>query len=75
MPDLSGTDVIQFLITKKSPAKLVLMTGFDTDVLSNAQAMALAGGLNFVSGFRKPFRFDELRTLLNDMKSVLQQGA
>lgn len=70
MPDMSGLEVVEFLVAQHSPARLILMTGFEASNLDAAQKLAIAGGLNFVSGFKKPFRFDELLNLLNTLKSV-----
>ena len=72
MPKISGIDVIRFLAERKSCARLVLMTGFDVEALRAAQQIAVSSGLNFVSGFNKPFRFGELNAMLGNMKSALR---
>ena len=71
MPEMSGLEVIHFLVAQRSRASLILMTGFNTDMLETAQEAAISGNLNFVSGFRKPFRFDDLRSLLDELKKSL----
>jgi CheY-like chemotaxis protein len=75
MPEMSGLDVINFLVAQRSRASLVLMTGFNTDMLETAREAAISANLNFVSGFRKPFRFDDLRSLLVELKKSMSPHA
>lgn len=75
MPEMSGLDVINFLEAQRSRASLVLMTGFNTDMLEIAREAAISANLNFVSGFRKPFRFDDLRSLLVELKKSMSPRA
>ena len=75
MPEMSGLDVINFLVAQRSRASLVLMTGFNTDMLETAREAAISANLNFVSGFRKPFRFDDLRSLLVELKKSMSPRA
>ena len=70
MPNMSGFEVIDFLAERKSGSQLILMTGFNDDVLQNARLIALNKGLNFVSGFKKPFRFNDLHSLLIKLRAV-----
>jgi len=71
MPEMSGLDVINFLVAQRSRASLILMTGFNTDMLETAREAAISANLNFVTGFRKPFRFDDLRSLLVELKKSM----
>lgn len=71
MPEMSGMDVINFLATRKSCAQLILMTGFEAETLEAAEQLAISNGLNFISGFKKPFRFEELHNLLDSLKTIL----
>jgi CheY-like chemotaxis protein len=75
MPEMSGLEVIHFLAEKCSRANLILMTGFNTDMLDIAKEAAISANLNFVSGFRKPFRFDDLRSLLVELKKSMPPHA
>ncbi|MBI3187826.1 MAG: response regulator [Gammaproteobacteria bacterium] len=70
MPDMSGMEVIRFLAENKARARLILMTGFDTHILQEARELAVSSGLNFISAFKKPFRFDELHAMLNQLKAA-----
>lgn len=70
MPDMSGLEIIDFLADKKSRCQLILMTGFEDSVLHTARQAAIAHGLNFISGFKKPFRFDDLHNLLIKLQAV-----
>ena len=71
MSEMSGLEVIHFLSEQRSRASLILMTGFNSDMLETAKEAAISGNLNFISGFRKPFRYDDLRSLLDELKKSL----
>jgi EAL domain-containing protein (putative c-di-GMP-specific phosphodiesterase class I)/ActR/RegA family two-component response regulator len=67
MPDIDGVELIRFLAEKKCSAQIILISGFDSGVLHSAQKLALEQGLNFIDSLKKPFRFDELYSLLNNL--------
>jgi len=67
MPDIDGIELIRFLADKKSSAQLLLISGIDSGVLHSAQKLALEKGLNIVGSLSKPFRIEELSTLLSQI--------
>ena len=67
MPGVDGVEIIRYLAEIKSNALLILMSGFDSGVLHSAQTLATEHGLNFVGSLNKPFRANELGTLLNSL--------
>ena len=68
MPDTDGIELIRYLAEKNCPARILLISGFDSTVLHSAQKLAQEQGLNFCGSLNKPFRFDQLYTLLNNIK-------
>ena len=70
MPNINGFEVIDFLAERKSCSQLILMTGFHDDLLHNARLSAINKGLNYVSGFKKPFRFNDMHSLLIKLRAV-----
>jgi len=67
MPDTDGIELIRYLAEKKCPAQLILISGFDSNVLHSAQKLAQEQGLNFSASLNKPFRFDQLYSLLSNL--------
>ena len=64
MPDIDGIELIRFLGRRKSNASIILMSGVDKSVLYSAQELALELGLHLLGTMSKPFRKDELVSLL-----------
>ncbi|MDX2504917.1 MAG: response regulator [Gammaproteobacteria bacterium] len=71
MPDIDGIEVITELGNRKSKAILVLMSGFDMDLLQSAQQLAQEYGLNAIESFTKPMDIDHVIQLLENLKSTL----
>ncbi len=67
MPGVDGVEVIRYLAGIDCDSKLILISGFDTGVLHSAQKLATEQGLNVGGSLSKPFRFDELYQLLNNL--------
>ena len=68
MPDTDGIELIRYLAEKKCTAQLLLISGFDSSVLHSAQKLAQEQGLNFTASLNKPFRFDQLYSLLRSIE-------
>lgn len=75
MPDTDGVELIRYLAEQKCPAQLILMSGFDSGVLRSAQKIAVEQGLHFVATINKPFRFNELYSVLSNLKIVPRSNA
>ena len=69
MPEVDGIEIIRFLSDVDCDALLVLVSGFDSGVLHSAQKLAIEKGLNYVGSLNKPFRYNELHTLLRGLSS------
>jgi EAL domain-containing protein (putative c-di-GMP-specific phosphodiesterase class I)/CheY-like chemotaxis protein len=67
MPGIDGVEMIRHLAERHCAARLVIMSGFDTGVLRSAQNLAVERGLNFHSTLSKPFRFEQLFSLLRQI--------
>ena len=70
MPDTDGIELIRHLAKQNCPAQLILISGFDSGVLHSAQKLAQELGLNYSGSLNKPFRFDQLFSLLSDLVIV-----
>lgn len=64
MPGIDGIELLRFLHKNKSRASIVFMSGKDTSVLHSAQRLALEQGMTVLGILQKPFRTDELETVL-----------
>lgn len=72
MPEKDGIDVLDELMLTGLPAKFIIMSGYGDAYLRLAQGVATFHGADQVSVLRKPFRREELETLL---RSLLQLGS
>ncbi len=70
MPGIDGIELIRFLAKQRSPARLILMSGFDSSVLHSAEKLAIEQQLNFTGSLNKPFRHEELAQLLKQLSSM-----
>ena len=67
MPGVDGIEIIRFLTEMNCDALVILMSGFDSGVLHSAQKLATEKGLHVGGSLSKPFRYDELFQLLNNL--------
>ncbi|HMA15928.1 MAG TPA: response regulator, partial [Kiloniellaceae bacterium] len=71
MPGTDGIELLRFLAEERSPARILLMSGFDPRMRETAKLLGEAHALNMVGTVAKPVRAAELRALL----AGLQGGA
>lgn len=64
MPEMDGIEVIRHLAKHKSPASLILISGYDRGILHSAEALAQSCGLNVINSFTKPINTNVLTHLL-----------
>ena len=64
MPEMDGIEVIRHLAEHRSPARLILVSGYDSGVLHSAETLALSCGLNVINTFTKPINIDVFTCLL-----------
>jgi DNA-binding NtrC family response regulator len=67
MPEKDGIDVLNEILLTGIPVKVILTSGFSDSYLRLAEAVAKFHDNEHVSILRKPFRRDELLTLLKDL--------
>lgn len=73
MPDMDGIEVIRHLAEHKSPACLILISGYDSGVLHSAETLALSCGLNVINTFTKPINTEVLTCFLTSQSNKLAQ--
>lgn len=71
MPDIDGIEVITALAKRQCQVLLVLMSGFDMQILISAQQLAQEYGLNVVESLTKPMDIGHVMQLLEKIKSTL----
>lgn len=64
LPDIDGVELIRLLGEAGAEPSLVLMSGFDKRVLTTAEELAKAHGLNVLGHLQKPIRLAELQAFL-----------
>lgn len=77
MPGVDGIELIRFLGERQSTAHVILMSGVDSSVLHSAKELAVELGLDVIGTLNKPFRRDELKSLLGKVTwepKVIAQG-
>ena len=67
MPEKDGIDVLNEILLTGIPVKIVLTSGFSDSYLRLAEGVAKFHENEDVSVLRKPFRREELVTLLRDL--------
>jgi DNA-binding NtrC family response regulator len=67
MPEKDGIDVLNEILLTGLPVKVILTSGFSDSYLRLAESVAKFHDNEQVSILRKPFRRDELVTLLKDL--------
>jgi EAL domain-containing protein (putative c-di-GMP-specific phosphodiesterase class I) len=73
MPGMDGVELIRFLASENSRARIIIMSGFDAKVLESARRLASERGLDMAGTLRKPFHIADLQKLLADSKEEAAQ--
>lgn len=71
MPQLDGIELIRFLSDTGCESSIILISGFDTQVLYSAVELAKAQGLDVIGSLTKPLRMRQLEELLDRAKMRL----
>jgi FixJ family two-component response regulator len=71
MPDIDGIEVITELSKRQCKAVLVLMSGFDEDLLQTAKQLAQGFGLTVVDTLTKPIKISDVSQLLENSNNTL----
>ncbi|MBI3446588.1 MAG: EAL domain-containing response regulator [Magnetospirillum sp.] len=70
MPGMDGVEIIRFLGDNHSEAPLVLMSGYDSDVIDAARRLAETRGLKVAGVLHKPFMLAELSAIYKILAEV-----
>jgi DNA-binding response OmpR family regulator len=71
MPGMDGVELLRFLAEQDYKAPVLIVSGFDRRVLESAFRLGEALGLSMVGPLEKPVRFEELETILEQLKATL----
>ena len=71
MPGTDGIELLRFLAEERSPARILLMSGFDPRMREAARLLGEAHALNMVGTVAKPVRAAELRRLLAGLQDAV----
>ncbi len=74
MPDMDGNELILWLAQRRSPADLIICTGYNPDYATNAKILAEFKGLKSVNTLRKPVSVTLLREALLATPQASQPG-
>ncbi len=69
MPAVDGIELLRFLATENCKAQVVIASGFDSKVIDSARQLAEERGLSIGGTLKKPIRVEDLKTLLEKIKS------
>ena len=72
-PKLTGPQIelLRFLADRDYRAPVLIVSGFDRRILESAFRLGEALGLSMAGPIEKPVRFEELETLLEQLKATL----
>ncbi len=73
MPELDGFDVLEFLHKQQSKARIIILSG--SHYRDMAERIGEAYGLQIVASLPKPFRVQQLRVTLQEIRYSLQVDA
>ena len=73
MPGMDGVELLRFLAGHDYQNPVLIVSGFDRRVLDSAFRLGEALGLNMAGPVEKPVRFEDLGSLLTQLKSSLVQ--
>jgi CheY-like chemotaxis protein len=71
MPGMDGIELLRFLADQDYKAPVLIVSGFDRRVLESAFRLGEALGLSMAGPVEKPVRFEELETMLEQLKATL----
>ncbi len=71
MPEMDGIDVLNQILLTQEPTRVILTSGYGNAYLRLGKAVAEFHDMSKVSVLRKPFRREELLTLLDDLANEM----
>ena len=71
MPDTDGIEMLRWLGSVETGAKIIILSGADPSYAEMAQRLGQAGGCRDITILRKPFRIADLRRALTTVDPTL----
>lgn len=75
MPDIDGNELILWLVQRRCPAHVIIITGFSPDYALNARLLAEFRGLRSVTTLNKPVSVASLREALTPLLAASDTAA
>lgn len=69
MPGMDGIETLRFLAHEQCPAQLLIISGYDSGMVSRAVRLGEALGLSIAAVMPKPISIAELRVLLSQLQA------
>jgi len=70
IPGTDGIELLSFLAERGCRAKILILSGFDREILDAAQRLGEARGLDIAGVVAKPARPAQLRNLLRELRTA-----
>jgi len=67
MPERDGIELLRVMAELNAKTAIILISGYDKSVLNSARKLAKEQGLFVAGTLAKPFRYDEIELLLNNL--------
>jgi CheY-like chemotaxis protein len=71
MPDMDGVEVLQYLHTRFSRARIVILSGSDGLSRGITENLGKALGFTIEANLAKPFEMDKVQAVLENIKALL----
>lgn len=69
MPGVLGVEMLWFLSACRCQAKILIVSGQGRDAIAVAERRGRDAGLDIAGAIAKPFRLDQLRRILRELRS------
>ena len=75
MPDIDGMELIQWLAEIKTPAQVIVVTGYSPEYADLAKMLGEGKGLTAVKALTKPIKTEDLRAALRaEAEGMLEEA-
>jgi len=71
MPGMDGVELLRFMAEQNYSSPVLIVSGFDRRVLESAFRLGEALGLTMAGPIEKPFRLEDLESVLNQLRATL----
>ena len=73
MPETDGIELLEWLANRNSAVPIVMISGYGGKYLNAAAQLATAKGFTIIGTLAKPFRLNELQTVLEQVLEAWQR--